>query len=130
MIVLRKEAFDLLAKELKYTGLLIMAALIIFKIAFFKENLAVLLRNVLSLFWMFVLPGYFIMLYWAEKLDFMERFIIGIALSAGVIGISSYYIGLMGLNMRYHAFILPFLLILTGFIVFYNKKNNYSKEHK
>ena len=128
--MLRKEAFDLLAKELKYTGLLIMAALIIFKIAFFKENLAVLLRNVLSLFWMFVLPGYFIMLYWAEKLDFMERFIIGIALSAGVIGISSYYIGLMGLNMRYHAFILPFLLILTGFIVFYNKKNNYSKEHK
>ena len=112
---MKKKVFDLL--ELKYIGILFLLALIIFKIAFFKENLVVLLRNVLSLFWLFVLPGYFIMLYWKEKLGFTERFVIGIALSAAIIGIFSYYLGLIGLNIKYHAIVLPLVLILAGIVI-------------
>jgi uncharacterized membrane protein len=114
MIALKKEVFELVKKELKYIGILFLLVLIIFKIAFFKENLVVLFRSVISLFWLFVLPGYFIMLYWKEKLKFLERFIIGIALSAAIIGMSSYYLGLIGLNIKYHAIILPPILILIG----------------
>jgi len=73
--VLKKRVFDL--KELKYIGLIFVLSLIIFKIAFYKENLVVLFRSVLSIFWIFVLPGYFILVYWKEKIGFMERFIIG-----------------------------------------------------
>ena len=112
---MKKKVFDSL--ELKYIGILFLLALIIFKIAFFKENLIVLLRNVLSLFWLFVLPGYFIMLYWKEKLSFAERFVIGIALSAAIIGIFSYYLGLMGLNIKYHTIVLPLVLILVGIVI-------------
>ena len=96
-------------KEAQYIGILFLLVLIIFKIAFYKENLIVLFRNVLSLFWLFVLPGYFIMLYWKEKLGFMERFIVGIMVSAAIIGMASYYIGLMGLNIKYHAVLLPLI---------------------
>ena len=116
-IALKKEVSDLLKKELQYIGLLFLLALAIFKIAFFKEDFIVLLRNVLSLFWLFVLPGYFILLYWREKLEFIERFVIGIALSAGIIGISSYYLGLIGLNIKYHTFVLPLALILIGIAI-------------
>lgn len=114
---MRKETFDALKKELKYIGLLFLVFLVIFRIAFFKENLIVLFRIVLSLFWLFALPGYFMMLYWREKIDFTERFIIGIALAAGLIGIVSYYLGLAGLNIKYHAVILPLVLILAGLLI-------------
>ncbi len=112
---MKKEVFDL--KELKYIGILFLLAIVMFKIAFFNESLAVLIRTILSLFWLFALPGYFIMLYWKEKLGFMERFIIGIALSAGIIGIFSYYLGLIGLNIKYHTIVLPVVLILIGITV-------------
>ena len=131
---MKKEVFDLteisnfrdtknhgflrvIKKELKYVGILFLLVLITFKIAFYKENLVVLFRNVLSLFWLFVLPGYFIMLHWKEKIGFLERFVVGIALSAAIIGIFSYYLGIMGLNIRYHTIILPLVLILIGIII-------------
>ncbi len=114
---MKREVFDKIKKELLHIGLIFILSFIIFEVAFYKENLAVLLRTVLSIFWLFVLPGYFIMLYWHDKLEFFERFLIGIALSAGVIGIASYYIGLIGLNIKYHTFILPLILILLGITI-------------
>jgi len=112
---LKKEIFDL--KEIKYLGILFLLALIIFKIAFFKENIVVLIRTVVSLFLLFALPGYFIMFYWKEKIDFLERFVVGISLSAAIIGIFSYYTGLLGLDIKYHMFLLPVVLILIGIII-------------
>ena len=114
---MKKEAFDDLKKEAAYIGLLFLLALTIFKIAFFKEDLSILLRAVLSLFWLFVIPGYFIMFYWKEKLGFVERLLIGMFVSASVVGISSYYIGLMGLNIKYHGVVLPLVLITIGILV-------------
>jgi len=111
---LKKEVFEDMKKELMYIGLLFIIALVVFKIAFFKEEVTVLLRTVLSLFWLFVLPGYFILLYWKEKLGFMERFIVGIMVSAAITSIASYYIGLIGLNLKYHAILLPLVLIIIG----------------
>lgn len=120
---MKNEAFDFIKKEMLYIGLIFLIGLIIFKIVFFKERLIVVFRIVLSLFWLFALPGYFIMLYWKEKLEFIERFIIGTALSAGIIGVFSYYLGLLGLNIKYHAFLLPLILILTGLIAAARKKD-------
>ena len=114
---MKKEIFDVIKKEMMHIGLLFLLALIIFKIAFFKENFIALLRNVSSLFWLFALPGYFIMLHWRENLEFIERLVIGIALSAGAIGVFSYYAGIIGLNVRYHAIIFPIVLIAAGILI-------------
>lgn len=118
---MKKEVFETLKKGLIKLGVLFIVFLVIFKILFFRENLIVVFRTVLSIFWMFVLPGYSIMLYWNEKLDFVERLVIGIALSAAIIGISSYYIGLIGLNIKYHVIILPLTLIILGIIIISKK---------
>ena len=117
MIVLKKEILNKLKKEIGIVGVLFILFILIFKIIFFKENLIVIFRTVISIFWMFVLPGYFILLYWNEKLNFTERFIIGIALSAAIMGIFSYYLGLIGLNIKYHTIILPLAIILTGVLI-------------
>tara|TARA_Y100000310_G_scaffold342995_1_gene448641 strand:- start:3791 stop:4165 length:375 start_codon:yes stop_codon:yes gene_type:complete len=123
MIALKKEAFDHIKKEAIYIGTLFLLALIIFKIAFYKENIVWLLKTVLSIFWLFVLPGYFIMLYWKEKLGFIERILAGILISAAIIGISSYYISLAGINLRYHSFLLPSILILIGIVINLRRKS-------
>ncbi|MBI1935304.1 hypothetical protein HYS31_02585 [Candidatus Woesearchaeota archaeon] len=123
MSALKKEAFELLKKEMAYIGIVFVIALAAFKIAFLNENFFGVLRVVASVFWLFVLPGYCVMLYWKESLEFLERFVIGTILSAGIIGILSYYLGLMGLNVKYHAFVLPVLMIAIGLIIFYRKTN-------
>ena len=121
---MKKELFNIIIKELKYIGILFLVVLIIFKIAFFNERFLILFRNVLSLFWLFALPGYFLMLYWKETLEFIERFVIGIALAAAIIGIFSYYLGLLGLNIKYHAIVLPLILILLGLVINFKKYKN------
>lgn len=118
-----KKEFKVIKKELKYVGLLFLSALLIFKIVFFKENLILLFRTVSSLFWLFALPGYCAMLYWNEKLELTERMIVGIGLSAAVTGISSYYIGLTGLNIKFHIVLLPLAIIILGITGAMLKKN-------
>ena len=119
---MNKEIFDSIKKESGYIGILFIIALVIFKIIYFKENAVVILKIAASLFWLFAIPGYFAMLYWKDKLEFAERFVVGIALSAAVIGILSYYIGLIGLNMKYHSFILPPMVIIIGLVAAMKKK--------
>ena len=122
MIALNKEAFNSIKEESKHIGILFIVALIIFKIIYFKENVIVLLKIVASLFWLFAIPGYFLMLYWKEKLEFAERFVIGVLASAAIIGIFSYYIGLMGLNIKYHVFVLPIFIMIIGLAAAIRKK--------
>lgn len=114
---MKKETFEVAEKELIYVGIIFVFTLISFKIAFFKEDIITIFRTVFSLFWLFVLPGYFAMLYWQEKLEFIERFVIGIAVAAGITGIFSYYIGLIGLGIKYHLVLLPLILILIGIVM-------------
>lgn len=114
---MKKEVFNALKKELAYIGLLFLIAIAIFKIAFFKEDFIILFRTIFSFFWLFVLPGYFVMLYWKGRLEFLERFVIGVALSAAIIGVFSYYLGLIGLNIKYHTIALPLFLILIGIVL-------------
>ncbi len=114
LIALSKALFDFVKKESIYLAVVFLALLLILKIVFFKENFVVLARYSFSLFWLFILPGYFAMLYWREKIEFMERIVVGFAVSAAVIGVFSYYIGLIGLNIKYHTFLLPLILIIAG----------------
>ena len=118
MIALKKEAFDLLKKEGLYVLYFFLISLLIFKIAFFNDSIVVTLRTVLSIFGLFVAPGYFIMLYWHEKLDFVQRMLVGVMLAAGLMGIISYYLGLTGLNIKFHTILLPMLTIISGFLLY------------
>ena len=123
---MNREVFNSIKEESKYIGILFVIGLVIFKIVYFKESPAVLLKIVASLFWLFVIPGYFSVLYWKEKLEFTERFVIGMMVSAAIIGIFSYYIGLIGLNIKYHIFVLPVLIVIAGLAAAIGKKSSSS----
>ncbi len=119
---MKKEVFEKLKKELLYVLIIFALLFVLFNFIFYKENFLVKLRAVLSFFWLFVVPGYILMFYWESNLEFIERFMIGITLAAAITGISSYYLGLSGLNLKYHIFLLPVVLIVAGTIIILKKK--------
>jgi len=121
---LKKEVFEKIKKEAISLIIVLGIFLIIFKLVFFKESFTIILKVVFSIFWLFVLPGYLIMYYWHQKLEFIERLIVGIALSAAFIGIFSYYFGILGINIKFHTILLPIILIIIGFFInFFNRKD-------
>lgn len=130
MKVLRLERLESIKDELKMLGLLLVISIVGFQIVFYKEGFLSTLRFVLSLFWIFVLPGFTLMYYWSDKIDFAQRLIAGVAVSAGVIGIASYYIGLLGLDIRYHSVLLPLIMLSVGlFINLRQRKAVLSEKH-
>ncbi len=119
---MKKKIFNKIIDESKYIGILFVLFFIILKIAFYKEQLFVILKNTFYLFWAFIIPGYFVILYWSDKLELTERIIIGSILSASIIGTFSYYLGLIGINIKFHFILLPIILIAIGIILSLRKK--------
>jgi len=115
---LRKGIFEAAKKEAVYMGIALLLTLVIFKIVFYKEGFVVVARFVLSFYFALALPGFSLLLYWTEKLGFFERFVLSIPLSAALVGVLSYYIGILGVHIKYLSFILPAFLILLGFGIF------------
>jgi uncharacterized membrane protein len=99
---LRKEIFDAVKEEYRSIAMAFGIFVIILKIAFFRDSFYSILKTAISLFWLFAIPGYFIMLKWKGNLDFLERIFIGTFLAAALSGLLSYHAGLIGLNLRYH----------------------------
>src|SRR3989344_9321224 len=93
----KNELILLLKKEGKIMLMVLAALLIVFKIVFYNESLLVVGRTVLGFFWLFILPGYTLMLFWRERLDFLERLVLGTAVAVALISLASYYLTLGGL---------------------------------
>ena|SRR3989338_1161841 len=120
-----EQELRLLKKESFYLLIALVSGIILFKLIFYNETFFNTIRFVASLFWLFVIPGYSMMLYWQKSLDFVERIVIGTALGIGLEGILSYYLGLFGLHIKFHAIIIPLLLTSIGIFVFlkFSKRN-------
>lgn len=114
-----KKEFDMKKDNICLLALLI-AILLIFKIVFYKDTIINSVKISFAIMWIMIIPGYTFMLYWREHLNFIERAVIGSCASAGMYGILSYYLGIIGVHVKYHIFILPVLFIVIG--VFMSKE--------
>ena len=110
VLAYQKEVFPLI--ELKRHGLLVVALFVMLKIVFWNEQLVIVAKLCLLTVWMLFIPGY--LLFYNTKMEYLEKIIAGSLVSAAIIGLSSYYVGLLGLHIDYHIFVLPALLILFG----------------
>jgi hypothetical protein len=118
---LKKEHSDLLRKEVVYLAYVALAIALMLKVAFFRTEFPGIIKSAFSWMILFVIPGHCMMIYWSEKLDFFERMLVGTLIAAGTMGILSYYLALMGLNIKYHMFLLPILLSGAGLFFFFRK---------
>jgi uncharacterized membrane protein len=95
-------------------------ALAICQVVFFAEGFFVIVKTVSVLFWLLVLPGLGITYLW--ELQFTERLALAVAISAGIVGIASYYLGLAGIHVTISSVALPVICIIAGTLVVFRKK--------
>ncbi len=100
-------------------ALLFIILLIIFRIVFYKDAMSTVLSFVASTYWLFILPGSVLMLYWSRRFGFAERAAVGTAVALSIIGTVSYYIAIAGLHVKYHYILFPPVLIAIGIAAFW-----------
>ena len=121
---MNKELIKKIKIELIYILSIFILFLIVFKVFFNKESFIIIFRFIIAFFWLFVLPGFFIMYYWYRELDFIERFIIGTALGFAIIGIIGYNLGLFNIRMKIQIIFLPLLSFLFAFFLIKKQNSN------
>ena len=111
--------------ELKQGGLILAALFAILWAAFYKESFLIVLRTELALVWMFLLPGYAIF----RKKDWalLEKIVMGALVAGAVYGIASYYLGLLGLNVKWHIGLIPLVVMLCSLLI---QKQSKPQENK
>lgn len=109
-------------KNLMYAYL---TALTSVKILFINESILNTFLVVSVFFWLFVLPGFFMTQFFGIS-DFLEKFIIGVLLSGALVGISAYYLSILGIHVKYSAIILPPLFIAVSLLLI-DSKNRFAK---
>jgi hypothetical protein len=111
-----------LIRDGKRVLVLIISLIVIMKIIFREESLGVIARVVLSLFWLYVIPGMAFLEHWRSKLDFLTRLIVGTAAGLAIVSVASYYCGLLGLHTALHLYIIPPAVIAVSFMVLHRRK--------
>ena len=105
-----------LKQEVMKLGILLVAVYAAVQIAFYKESPIMVIRLVLSLFFLFVIPGWRVLYILREKIGFLERAISGTLLFAGIFMIMAYYGGFVGVHIKYSTWIIP-LIGYAAFII-------------
>ena len=88
---------------------------IIIYIAYRDESIIVVARTAAAIYWLFIIPGYAVMFHWGAHLGFIERIVAGTVAAMVVVGVASYYLGLMGLKLQNQTLILPAAVIVISF---------------
>ena len=116
-------------QDLKSLGITLLILTIIFLIVFYKENIFTTIWAVLSFVLTFILPGFTLCYLWYDKLDFIERFIIGTMLGLISVGILSYNLSMyLNLDIKIISIIAPILVILTfSTVVYFTTKKKIAK---
>jgi hypothetical protein len=102
---------------------------VLFQIIYNKESSIIVTRTVASLFWLFVIPGAVLLRPWREKIGTAAWLVMGTVLGMATAGIGSYYLGLLGINLKYSAALLPALVIASGVVLQRSKRHSNTLSH-
>lgn len=104
-----------LKQEAKWLAAAFAAFLVILYIAYRDESIITVARTAAAIYWLFVIPGYAVMLNWRGHIGFVERIVAGTVGAMAVVGVASYYLGLIGLKLQNQTLILPTAVIIISF---------------
>lgn len=123
LIALKKEIFKWLIDSGKILIGVFILVMIIFKIVYYNESILNIIRFLLALFWVYLLPGFFILSIWKDKFNSLERVIGGFAVGAAIIPLISYLLALINSQLRVITYVFPLLVLIFCLFVIYKKKD-------
>ncbi|MBI2576845.1 hypothetical protein HYV84_06520 [Candidatus Woesearchaeota archaeon] len=121
------KALELGKEHGKALGISFILIFAIIFIAFSKESIGVVLRLAGSMFWLYVVPGYFLLGIVSEKFDHAERIVLGTIVGIGAYGALGYNLGLLGVKFSLQRWIVPIIEIGAG-IIFMLKRSPPAEE--
>ncbi|MDA1196664.1 MAG: hypothetical protein O2779_01740 [Nanoarchaeota archaeon] len=113
---------DKLVDESKIVGVLLVIVLLVLKIVFHSSSFFSVLKLTLGLFWLFFIPGYFL-LFSLPSLSSLERLIMSFILGTAFYGAVGYNLGVIGVSFALQVYVVPLLGVLIGcWFLFREKK--------
>ncbi len=119
---MKPETKKLLIQEIKILGIFALIFYIFFQIHYYKENPFIILRMVVAHFYLFIIPGYCLLLAAHKSLKKIERLIISIGVGYAVPTFLAYFLNVITkVNMMSYNKIISLVLIIIGILFFYMK---------
>lgn len=118
VIVLKNKVLLEISSELKNIAIAFFVFAMLLKIVFYNENTLTVLWWDFSLFYIIFLPGFFIVLCCMSKINFIERCLLAIPAGTAAVGVISYYLGVVGLNVKYHFVAVPLAVVVISIIIY------------
>ncbi len=102
-------------KEFKKIAIIFAVVYLFFQLHYSKENPFTVFRLVLAHFYLFILPGYFLLLAYIKKIKFEYRLFIGAGLGYALQSYLGFFITLVfHINMKAYYLITPLVIIAVG----------------
>lgn len=117
-----------LQRELKAFGIVCLVALVILKIAFYKEPTINVLKLGLALLYFSLLPGFAILLNFSKNLELKERVVLSFPLGFGLYAILAYYLNLV-VSLSVILW-LPLIIILISILAYIHRDKNQTEKAK
>ncbi len=111
--------FNKLVRELIVVFAVALGIGIVLKVLFPLTSIGSVAKLMGGVVWLFVLPGYAVMLPWQKEFGLLERVVVGMLAAAGMLAITSYYLGLAGLHIRTHSWLLPALILVVSAVLLF-----------
>lgn len=122
----KKSGFDI-KTEVTYMLISFLMTCIVVYAAFYKQDILTIIKTILSLWWLFLLPGYAILLASSKCKRFSERLIFGTVLGIATYSILSYPLAILGIHVKFHVFLIPIGEMIAA--VFIKKNFNNKKKY-
>ena len=115
-----KHLKTLLIEDIKKLLFFFLIGYIAFQLHYYKESVLIVLHLALTHIFLFILPGYCLMLSYIKKLPFADRLILGIGLGYGAQPLFLYIINyIIRINILKYNKIVSLFMILLGLALFY-----------
>ena len=110
-------------EDLKKLGFSILAVYLVLQAVYYKENFLNVIKMVLSVFWLFSIPGMSLLYYWKGRMDFLEHIILGSIVGVGAIGAMVYLGGFVGFPVAYEPYVFPPICIVLGILAYFKRED-------
>jgi len=121
----QESLMQMLKEEFIKFGAVVIGLFIFFKIFYFNESLIIVAKIIIAQTYLFIWPGFVIMLCFKDKISFIYRLLIGIGLGYSLNILITYYVNIIiKVNIGRFYWVIPLIMVIAGIALFLIKNKN------
>lgn len=123
IVLNRASLLQLGLEEGKKFGIFVIILYAFFQIFYWKDNVWNIMLMIIGQLYLFIIPGFVLMLYFRDKISFIYRLLMGIGLGYSSNILVTYYLNLLiKVNISKFYYFIPLVLMAIGIVLLLIKK--------